>query len=102
MLSRELPDNRELNVHLYLRHTRESTRDLGAVLKDVESGIGGDSFGIVTDIAGTTVVPWLVIAKKTVPLIGRILSKLTDRDFGFLSAFERFGSEFEQTYEIDR
>ena len=102
VLSRELPDDRELNVHLYLRHTRESTRDLGAVLKDVESGIGGDSFGIVTDIVGTTVVPWLVIAKKAVPLIGKILSKLPDRDFGFLSAFERFGNEFEQTYEIDR
>jgi hypothetical protein len=44
----------------------------------------------------------LVIAKKAVPLLGKILSKIPDRDFGFLSAFERFGSEFEDTYEIDR
>ena len=35
-------------------------------------------------------------------MIGKILSKIKDRDFGFLSAFERFGPEFEDVYEIDR
>ena len=35
-------------------------------------------------------------------MIGKILSKIKDRDFGFLSAFERFGPEFEDIYEIDR
>lgn len=102
ILSRELPQDRELNVHIYLRHTRNSLRKLGEILKDVENGIGGDAFGIVTDIVGTTTVPWLVIAKKAVPMIGKILSEIPDRDFGFLSAFERFGPEFEQQYEIDR
>jgi len=102
VLSRELPENRELNVHIYLRHTRQSTRDVGDILKDVESGIGGDAFGIISDMVGTTAVPWLVIAKKAVPLVGKILSKIKDRDFGFLSAFERFGPEFETQVEIDR
>lgn len=102
VLSRELPKDRELNVHIYLRHTRNSTRDLGEILKDMESGIGGDAFGIVTDIVGTTTVPWLVIAKKAIPMIGKILAKIPDRDFGFLSAFERFGEEFEEQIEIDR
>nr|WP_321453920.1 hypothetical protein [uncultured Carboxylicivirga sp.] len=102
VLSRELPENRELNVHIYLRHTRSQVRDLGAILTDVETGIGGDAFGIVTDIVGTATVPWLVFAKKAVPLVGKILSKIPDRDFGFLSAFERFGDEFEDQIEIDR
>jgi len=102
VLSRELPDNRELNVHIYLRHTRKSIRDLGEILQDVETGIGGDAFGIVTDLVGTATVPWLVIAKKAVPLAGKILAKIPDRDFGFLSAFERFGDEFEEQVEIDR
>jgi len=102
VLSRDIPEDRELNVHIYLRHTRQGTRNLGEVLQDVEQGIGGDAFGIVTDIVGTTTVPWLVIAKKAVPMVGKILSKIPDRDFGFLSAFERFGPEFEDTYEIDR
>ena len=102
ILSRELPQDRELNVHIYLRHTRNSLRKMGEILKDVENGIGGDAFGIVTDIVGTTTVPWLVIAKKAVPMIGKILAEIPDRDFGFLSAFERFGPEFEEQYEIDR
>jgi len=102
VLSRELPEDREVNVHIYLRHTRKSKRDLGEILQDVEKGIGGDAFGIITDIVGTATVPWLVIAKKAVPLIGKILSKIPDRDFGFLSAFERFGDEFEEQFEIDR
>ena len=102
VLSRELPKNRELNVSIYLRHTRKSVRDLGEILKDVESGIGGDAFGIVTDIVGTSTVPWLVVAKKAIPLVGKILVKIPDRDFGYMSAFERFGSEFEEQVEIDR
>lgn len=102
ILSRELPEDRELNVHVYLRHTRRSTREIGQVLQDLESGLGADAFGIVTDIIGTAAVPWLVIARKAVPMIGKILAGLPDRDFGFLSAFERFGPEFENQYEIDR
>lgn len=102
VLSRELPEDRELNVHIYLRHTRKSTRDLGEILQDVKNSIGGDAFDIITDIAGAATVPWLVIAKKAVPLVGKILSKISDRDFGFVSAFESFGPEFEDQFEIDR
>ncbi|OEJ98465.1 hypothetical protein A8C32_04425 [Flavivirga aquatica] len=102
ILSRELPKNRELNVHIYLRHTRRSARNLGEILQDVKNEIGEGAFDIITDIVGTTTVPWLVIAKKAIPLVGKILLKVPDRDFGFLSAFERFGNEFEDTYEIDR
>ena len=102
VLRREIPKDRELNVHIYLRHTTKAIRDLGQILKDVESGIGKDTFGIITDIVGTTTVPWLVISKKAVSLIGTILSKIPDRDFGFLSAFERFGPEFEEQTDIDR
>ncbi|MNY08147.1 hypothetical protein D3C86_1409860 [compost metagenome] len=101
-MSREIPPTQELNVHVYLRHTRKSVRDFGEILKDIEGGIAGDAFGIVTDIVGTATVPWLVIAKKAIPLVGKILSAIPDRDFGFLSAFERFGPEFEEKYEIDR
>ncbi|GAA0873261.1 hypothetical protein GCM10009117_24080 [Gangjinia marincola] len=102
VLSQEIPRNRELNVHIHLRHTRRSSRNLGEVLKDIQNGMGKQAFDIVTDIVGTASVPWLVIAKKAVPLIGQILSELPDRDFGFLSAFERFGPEFEDQTEIDR
>ncbi len=102
ILSRDIPEDRELNVHIYLRHTRKATRNLGDILTEVESGVAGDAFGIVEDIVGTTSTPWLVIAKKAVRNVGKILANVPDRDFGFCSAFERFGPEFEQEYEIDR
>ena len=51
---------------------------------------------------GTTSVPWLVITKKAVQLIGEIITKIPDRNFGFLSVFEKFGDEFEKVDEIDR
>ncbi len=100
VLSRELPEDRELNVHIRLYHTRKSTRDLGEILKDVENGVAGDAFGIVNNIVGSS-VPWLVVAKTAVSLVGKILSKVKDRSFGFVSAFERFGPEFEDFHEID-
>jgi hypothetical protein len=102
ILSREMPKGRELNVHIYLRHTRKSNRNLGEILADIENGIAGEAFGIVTDIVGAATVPWLVISKKAVSLVGKILKDIPDRDFGFVSAFERFGDEFETQTEIDR
>lgn len=102
ILSREMPEDRELNVHIYLRHTRNSKRNLGEILADIENGVAGEAFGIVTDIVGAATVPWLVISKKAVSLVGKILKDIPDRDFGFVSAFERFGDEFETQTEIDR
>ncbi len=102
VLSREMPKDREINVQFYLRHSRRATRDLGEILSDIKTGIGGGALGIVTDIVGTTGIPWLVIAKKSISLIGKILEEIPDKDFGFLSAFERFGPEFESQTDIDR
>jgi hypothetical protein len=102
VLSREMPEDRELNVQFYLRHSRKATRDLGQVLEDIKTGVAGDALGIVTDIVGTAGMPWLVIAKKAVSLVGKILEKIPDKDFGFMSAFERFGPEFESQTDIDR
>lgn len=102
VLSRAMPSDREINVQFYLRHSRKATRDLGEVLEDIKTGIAGDALGIVTDIVGTAGMPWLVIAKKSLSLVGKILEEIPDKDFGFLSAFERFGPEFEHQTDIDR
>lgn len=102
VLSREMPEDREINVQFYLRHSRKATRNLGEILEDIKTGVAGDALGIITDIVGTTGMPWLVIAKKSLSLVGKILEKIPDKDFGFLSAFERFGPEFESQTDIDR
>jgi hypothetical protein len=101
LLRRDMPKNKELNVHCYVRHSRSDVRDAGAIMKDIEKEIGADAVGKISDILGTT-NPWLVVTKAAIPLIGKILTKVQDREMGFISMFERFGEEFEHDGEIDR
>ena len=101
LLSRELPSNRELNVHLHILHSRRPKRELGKLLIHFESEIGKKGTGIVSNILGTN-SPWLAISRSGLPLVGQILSKISDRNMGFVSMFERFGPEFESEVEIDR
>jgi hypothetical protein len=101
LLRRTMPETKELNVHFYVRHSRSSVKTVGEVLKDIQTEIGEEAMGTITDILGTT-NPWLVIAKSALPLIGNVLAKVPDRDMGFISMFERFGSEFEDDGNIDR
>jgi len=101
VLSRDMPANRELNVHVHVMHSRRSVTEIGKVLKDIEKGIAGDALGVITDVLGTT-NPWLTIAKKALPVVGQILQKIPDRNMGFASMFERFGPEFENEVEVDR
>ncbi len=101
VLSREIPENRELNVHVYVMHSRRSLNEIGKTLQRIEEGIGADALGLVSDILGTT-NPWLSIARRALPLVGRVLEKIPDRNMGFISMFERFGSEFKNQVELDR
>ena len=101
VLTRPIPENRELNVHAYVMHSRRSLREIGNVLEDIEKGVGGDALGLLTDILGTT-TSWLAIARRALPLIGQVMEKIPDRNLGFISMFERFGSEFRNQVELDR
>ncbi len=101
ILSRKMPTNRELNVQIHTMHSRRTITEIGKVLKDIENGMGGDAMGLLSEILGTT-NPWLVIAKKALPVVGSILEKIPDRNMGFVNMFEHFGPEFENEVEIDR
>lgn len=101
VMERDMPTNRMISTRLYLRHSRQSTRDLVQILQDIKGELGGDAMNIVSNILGTT-SPWLVIAKEAVPLVGGILRKIKDKDFGFVSLDEEFGDEFSNQGEIDR
>lgn len=101
LLRRAMPTSKDLNIYFYVRHSRSSLRTVGEVLKDIQEEIGNDAMGTITDILGTT-NPWLVIAKTALPLLGKILAKVPDRDMGFISMYERFGEEFEEDGNIDR
>lgn len=95
VLKRSMPSDRHMNLRIYLRHSRNATRSAGAFLKDMKGQLGIDAFDVVTDLVGN-MTPWLVISKNAVQLIGGILTKLPDRDFGMMSMSEHFGPEFDE------
>lgn len=101
VLERVMPADRSVKVRAFLKHSRSSARSIGNVLKDVETGLGGQAFGIVTNILGSS-SPWLVIAKSAVSLVGGILTNLNDRDLGYISLDEDFDKEFNQKKELHR
>lgn len=101
VIERDLPTDKTITARVYLRHSRQGTRDIGTLLSDIKGGLGGNAFNIVTDLLGSS-NPWLIIAKEAVPLIGGILKKIKDRDFGFVCMDEEFGPEFSNQVELDR
>lgn len=101
VIERNMPSDRTLKVRVYLRHSKQKLRNAGKLLQNMKGELGADAFDIVSDVLGTTNL-WLVVAKKAVPFIGSILTKIKDRDFGFVNMDEEFGPEFESQTELDR
>lgn len=93
VIERAEPKDKTIKARLYLRHDRQATRDAGNFLANMQDKLGGDAFEIVSDIMGTS-QPWLVIAKKAVPMVGKALTAIKDKGFGFVSMDERFGDVF--------
>jgi len=101
VLEREMPADRTIRVRAFLKHNRKSVRDAGDILGDIEKGLGNNVLGTITDILGSS-SPWIVIAKTAMGIVGKVLGKIKDRDFGYLSMDEEFGPEFEGKKELDR
>jgi len=101
VIEREFPADNRIKARVYLRQSRKTTRSIGNALTDLQKTLGGDAFEIVTDIMGSG-VPWLVVAKKALPMIGKILGNMKDRDMGFVNMDERFGSEFKPGVKAER
>jgi len=102
VIERDMPEDRRISVRVYLRHSRKSVRSTGDILGEIKEELGSDAFGTVVDVLGLTGSPWLVVSKYAVGAIGKVLKKIKDRDFGFVSMDEEFGSEFEYQTELDR
>ncbi len=102
VIERDMPADRRISVRVYLRHSRKNVRTTGEVLSEIKEELGSDAFGTVTNVLGITGAPWLVVSKYAVGTIGKVLRKIKDRDFGFVSMDEEFGDEFENQTELDR
>ncbi len=101
VLEREMPADRTIRVRAFLKHNRKSTREIGDIFKDIEGGLGGNVLGTVTNILGSA-SPWIMVAKTAMGIVGEVLGKIKDRDFGYLSMDEEFGPEFDGKRELDR
>lgn len=101
VIERQLPADKRIKVRVYLRQSRKKVRDLGDALKDLKTTLGVDAFEIVTDIVGSD-LPWLVVAKKAFPIIGAVLSKIKDRDMGFVTMDESIDAEFKLGKKVER
>lgn len=88
----------QINVHVFVRHSREGRRHAGDFLQTLALSLGNHALGLLPQVAGTA-QPWLVVARKAFPLLGKILANAPDRDLGFVSMYERFGPEFKSAEE---
>jgi len=101
VIERPMPVDRRIKVRVYLCQSRKKIRSLGDSLKDLNASLSGDAFEIVDELMGTT-IPWLVVAKKAAPMIGTALSKIKDRDMGFVSMDESFDKDVKQNSVLER
>ena len=101
VIERNMPEDQRIKTHVYLRQSRKKIRSLGDSLQDMKTTLGGDAFEIIDELLGTS-VPWLVFAKKALPLIGKVLSQIQDKDMGFVSMDESFREEPEQNSALER
>ncbi len=101
VLEREMPADGTIRVRTYLRHSRQSTRNAGEVLHDINKEFGDSVIETVLGLFGGT-TPWIVLSKAAFAIVITILRKVNDRDLGFLSLDENFTDEFLENGELDR
>ncbi len=103
LLERNMPTDRSIETHLWVMHSRRAARTTGQVMKELTSELGGGATKVL-DVLGTTNV-WMAVARAAVGglgAVGQALSKVRDRNMGFVSLGESFGPEFERETELDR
>lgn len=104
VFERGLPgDRKKIRVRAWLMHSRKNTRNAGTVIKEVCGFLNKKGAPIATALGGTN--PWVAIgiaANQGIGKIGKALSKIKDREMGFVSMDETIGPEFESVTEVDR
>jgi hypothetical protein len=101
LLESEVPTNKSLNVRFWLKHSRNNTRKVSDYIVDIKSKLGGEGLDIL-NTAFKINNPWLVLTSAGLSIIGNILSKVKDRDLGFVSMREVFDDNLIDQTELDR
>ena len=103
MLQRAMPADYSVQMRLWLMQTRNLTRSLGTILTDISNMLPGGS----ADTSGASLggsSKWLYpekIANQGIGGIGSALSKISDKNMGFVNMDEHFDADIIKDGERD-
>jgi hypothetical protein len=108
ILNRKLPKNKSVRVRMWLVQSKEHTRNVGEVMRNITDVFKKDKVGKsveqLTNALGVA-NPWLKLPDTLLSIngvIGSVLKELKDRKLGFVNMDECFTSEEIDMVDIDR
>jgi len=100
-LERSMPDDFSVKARLWVMHSRKIQRGIGEKLGKISEFLGGSEGSEVLASLGA-VNPWVSIGVKGIGVIGSALSKIKDRQLGFVNLDEHFNPDGEEDEEMER
>lgn len=101
VLERQMPEDFSVRARLWVMHSRRMQRSVGEQLSKIGEFLGSDAGGKVLTSLGTT-NPWVAVGVKGIGAVGSALSKIKDRQLGFINLDEHFNSDGEEDEELER
>lgn len=100
VLERDMPADFSVRARLWLMHSRRGHRDFGEKLTEIGSFFGEDTDNILEALGAGN--PWISVGIRGLAAVGTALSKIKDRELGFLNLDEHFNPDGEEDVELER
>lgn len=101
VLERAMPDDFSIRIRMWLMHSRKSKRSFGEKLGEIGGFLGSNSGGTILNSLGAT-NPWVTVGINGIGAVGSALSKIKDRQLGFVNMDEHFNGDGEEDEELER
>lgn len=94
LLETTVPKDKTLKARMYMMHSRQFLRDVGKTISDLHKLAEDNTLvlEVLTSLKSTN--PYWIVADKGLDFVEALLRKTKDRNLGFISLDEDFGSEF--------
>ncbi|TRX59943.1 hypothetical protein FNH22_07770 [Fulvivirga sp. M361] len=101
VLERDMPSDFSVRARLWLMHSRKGQRDFGEKLSEIGSFLGNsDGSQLIAALGASN--PWVSVGIQGIGAVGTALSKIKDRQLGFLNLDEHFNANGEEDMELER
>ncbi|MBX2877442.1 MAG: hypothetical protein KTR30_35300 [Saprospiraceae bacterium] len=100
----DMPAMYSTQVRLWVMQSRKAIHEVGNILHDISNFLSGSEEIRESSTNKGVKQPWLTAAKianQGIGGVGSALSKLDDRDLGFVNMDEHFGHHYDQNFEQD-